>query len=78
MQAHGRTDMTKLIIAFHNFANRPHTGSVYLSFCLHWYTAVAFHKYRNIINYTLRHTTKAVLMQASPSLPFLKESDVLY
>jgi len=61
MQAHGRTDMKKPIIASHNFAKGPQTGKMCTyHFCLHWYTAVALRKYRNVINYTLRHTTKAV------------------
>ena len=38
LQTHGRTDMTKLIIPFRNFANAP-TNCIVLFVCIFWYSA---------------------------------------
>jgi hypothetical protein len=39
----GQTDMTKLIVAFPNFANAPKKTFAYLLYCLSYYKCVTKH-----------------------------------
>jgi hypothetical protein len=48
---------------FHYFAKALQTGTIAIT-CV--YTAAAVRKYRNINNYALTHTTRAVIRQAPP------------